>query len=70
MDKTKAAHDQLSFPELKVYLARDIEEFALLSDIALLLLKSSIYFLGVRALFMVIHQIVIKLIWLIFSSLT
>ena len=46
MDKTKAAHDAQTFLELKVYLTSDIEEFALLWDIALFFMKSSIQFLG------------------------
>ena len=40
MDKMKVGYDKQIFLEIKVHLARDIEQFVLLCDIALFLLKS------------------------------
>ena len=49
MDKTKAAHDDKIYLELKYHLTRYVEEFALLCDISLFLLKSSIYVFGSKS---------------------
>ena len=66
MNKTKIAHAKQTFLRLKVYLALYIEEFTLLCNIMLFLLKS----LGARTLFMIIlNQIIIKSIWLLFTGL-